>query len=61
MPSTAVKKRTVCDVTREIYGIVYHYRRVLGDAFMILSEKLAEQTELQKKMDAKLREYKNAR
>ena len=52
-----VRRRTICEVHREIYDILYdHY---LDDPhFQQLVDKLQESYTMAKKMNAKLRQYK---
>ena len=50
--------RTICEVHREMYDIMYEQLR-LHPKYDELTTKLDEAYQMAKKMDAKLRQYKN--
>ncbi|MDB2657112.1 hypothetical protein N9Y60_03550 [Crocinitomicaceae bacterium] len=50
--------RTICEVHREMYDIMYNNLR-LNPHYEELTTKLDEAYQMAKKMDAKLRQYKN--
>ena len=50
--------RTICEVHREMYDIMYNNLR-LNPHYADLTAKLDEAYQMAKKMDAKLRQYKN--
>lgn len=57
--NTAFAKRTVCEVTREIYDLICEHKAVLGPMlFKEIEILLKEQAIMQKKMDGRLRFYK---
>jgi len=54
-------KRTVCEVTREIYDILFDNREKIGDEiYSKIFSLLQEQMRMQKRMDLKLRKYKSS-
>lgn len=53
-------KRTVCEVTREIYEIITKNKHALGEIlYNEIFKRLVDQMKMQKKMDAKLKAYKD--
>ena len=53
-------KRTVCEVTREIFEIITKNKHALGATlYDEIFKRLVDQIKMQKKMDAKLKEYKD--
>ena len=53
-------KRTVCEVTREIFDILNENHKKIGDSlYSAIFNLLQEQMTMQKKMDARLKYYKD--
>lgn len=57
LKADAMHLRTICEVHRELYDLAYE--NLAGDVLNIFETKLEEAYVMAKKMDGKLRQYKN--